>query len=444
MEPAGARGATTVADRAVRRIAEHAAAEAIEGGEQARRVGLSRKGTTARLSLEVRLPYPGDLPASGERIRRHVTRRTEELTGLSVPSTRVLISRLETPGKAGRLDGGSPDVVEPVTREAQAGGAAGRHSSARPWSARRLPAALAAAALAAGAGALLADAVAVRAGRTVAAWRRNAFDELMAVRLGDTWAPWAAAGAAALGLWCVLLALTPGLRRRLPLTTPAADVAVTLDRSAAATVLRTAVLAQNGVTEARVRMGRSRASVRVRVGFGDLEHVGEDVRQALARAVDSCGLTRPVRWRLRLVADENWRAPGASSAGAGDSDDSEDGRADLGAPTGVGPTVAAPTVLEPASGDPELTKPETRDGATHTGSSGLLGFPSPTGSAPPRSDRLPQQSSAGPELFKEPASGVTAPGTGTGRSASPSSPPPPDESDAAPASESANTEGGDR
>ncbi|MEU6737464.1 DUF6286 domain-containing protein [Streptomyces physcomitrii] len=304
MEPAAERGATEVADRVVRKIAERAASEAVTATKTARKVSLSRRGRTAHLALEVRLPYPSDLPESGELIRRHVTGRTEELTGIRVPSTRVTVARLATPGELGRLGGAPPRAAEAANTP--------RHRTRRPWSPRRIPSALVALVLAGAAGAVLADVVAVRTGRRAADWRTHAFDSLADARVSDSWVSWAGAGTALLGLLMVFLALTPGLRGRLPLDSPAARLAATLDRPAAALVLRDAVLAQNGVGSARVRMGRRRARVHVRVGFGELEQVGEEVRRALAEAVAGCGFARPVKWRLRLVADENWRAPGSA------------------------------------------------------------------------------------------------------------------------------------
>ncbi|MEU1026257.1 DEAD/DEAH box helicase, partial [Streptomyces sp. NPDC005904] len=88
--PAADRGATTVAERAVRRIAERAATEALPPGEvQAARGAAAVRGRRARVSVAVTLPYPTVLDDAGERVRSHVADRTAGLTGLVVPSARV-------------------------------------------------------------------------------------------------------------------------------------------------------------------------------------------------------------------------------------------------------------------------------------------------------------------------------------------------------------------
>lgn len=79
----------------------------------------------------------------------------------------------------------------------------------RPWSTRRIPAAITALLIAAAAGTLLFEVVKVRAGQSAAAWRTRLADELATRPLDDTWIEVGAAVTAALGLWLVILALTP-------------------------------------------------------------------------------------------------------------------------------------------------------------------------------------------------------------------------------------------
>ncbi|MGW9025397.1 hypothetical protein ACWGQ5_14420 [Streptomyces sp. NPDC055722] len=97
---------------------------------------------------------------------------------------------------------------------------AGQRRSHRPWSARGLPSALVAVVVLAAAVAALYDVLAVRAGGTASPWRRRLADELGTRPTGDVWMLTGAAIAAVLGLWLIILALTPGLRHRLPLYTP--------------------------------------------------------------------------------------------------------------------------------------------------------------------------------------------------------------------------------
>lgn len=177
--------------------------------------------------------------------------------------------------------------------------------SARPtrrlWSARRIPAALTALAVMAGAAVLLFDIAAVRAGRNAAAWRTGLAHELAARPLDDTWILAGAALTAALGLWLIILALTPGLRHQLPLNAPAGQnpVHAVLDRDAAALQLRDAAMRVPGVSRARVRVRRHRIKARADVRFRDLAQVKDELTAALHEQRDSLALARPPRLIIR-------------------------------------------------------------------------------------------------------------------------------------------------
>lgn len=97
-----------------------------------------------------------------------------------------------------------------------------RASPRRFWSARRVPAIVVALLSLAAVGLLLYDVVSVRAGRPGMGWRRRLADELATRPLDDVWVIVGAAVAMALGLCLVLLAVTPGLRRLLPMRQPPA------------------------------------------------------------------------------------------------------------------------------------------------------------------------------------------------------------------------------
>ncbi|RSD20364.1 Asp23/Gls24 family envelope stress response protein [Amycolatopsis eburnea] len=89
---------TTVAPRAVRRIAAHAAREVDGvGGE----VGAEATVDGASTTLDIRLPvaYPAPIAATVERVRAHLLGRTTELTGLSARRVdiTVALSRPEQP-----------------------------------------------------------------------------------------------------------------------------------------------------------------------------------------------------------------------------------------------------------------------------------------------------------------------------------------------------------
>ncbi|GGT53145.1 hypothetical protein GCM10010271_66410 [Streptomyces kurssanovii] len=163
----------------------------------------------------------------------------------------------------------------------------------RFWSVRRVPAGLLALVVVVGAGLLLYDVAAVRAGRPAMRWRRWLADHLAEWRL-DEIAVLAAAGAVMLlGLWLIVLAVTPGLRALLPMRRDRPHVRAGLRREAAALVLRDRAMEVSGVQTVQVRMGRSRASVRARAHFRDLDDVRADLDEALGAALEELGLARP-------------------------------------------------------------------------------------------------------------------------------------------------------
>ncbi|MFJ6661515.1 DUF6286 domain-containing protein [Streptomyces sp. NPDC091377] len=177
------------------------------------------------------------------------------------------------------------------------GDAGGRH---RFWSARRVPAALVALVGLGAAGLVLYDVAAVRAGRPAMAWRRDLARQLAERPLDDTWVLTGAAVAAALGLWLLVLALTPGLRAVLPMRRPHPDVRAGLRRDAAALVLRDRAMEVSGVQSARVRMGRKRADVRAVSHFRPLDDVRSDLDTALGDAIGGLGLSRPPSLSVRV------------------------------------------------------------------------------------------------------------------------------------------------
>ncbi|MEU6122130.1 DUF6286 domain-containing protein [Streptomyces sp. NPDC047123] len=317
--PAADRGATSIADRAVRRIAERAATEALAPGEvRTARAAAAVRGRRARVAVTVALPYPAPLDDAGERVRSHVAGRTAQLTGLAVPSARVRVKELrlraaaETGPEGSASAAGRPDE----------GGR--RRRSPRPWSPRRVPVALAALVAAAVCGVFLYDVVAVHAAdRAPARWRADLMDRL--TTHGPDGGAWpglaAAAGLLALGVVLLVLAVTPGRRGRLPLRTPLPGVRAVIDRTAVASQLRDAVTELPGITRVRVDVGRRRARVRAGLAFGEPGPAREELTEAAARALAACGLARQPRLRVRLRTEPAWRAPaGAGEPGAGPTD----------------------------------------------------------------------------------------------------------------------------
>ena len=173
----------------------------------------------------------------------------------------------------------------------------------RFWSARRNAAAIAALVAVAAAGALLYEEIYIRSGHRAHAWRTWISDELANRHLDDAWAIAGAAVVCALGLWLLLLAATPGLRRLLPLGTEGTGgLRAALDRRAAAAMLRRAALETPGVREARVKVGRRRARVRAVVGFGDPGEVKAALAEHLSVERARLGLVRPPMVNVKVSA----------------------------------------------------------------------------------------------------------------------------------------------
>ncbi|MFF8867511.1 DUF6286 domain-containing protein [Streptomyces sp. NPDC015139] len=144
------------------------------------------------------------------------------------------------------------------------------------------------------AGAALIDVVAVRAGRRAAAWRQELADALATRPVDDAWMLTGAAVAAAIGLWLLVLALTPGLRHLMPMRSPAKQRAQ-LDRDGAAVLLRDAALQVPGVRTARIRVRRHRILARADVHFRDPRQVKTDVAAVLDGERDRLTLSHPPR-----------------------------------------------------------------------------------------------------------------------------------------------------
>ncbi|MFJ9344509.1 DUF6286 domain-containing protein [Streptomyces sp. NPDC101733] len=178
--------------------------------------------------------------------------------------------------------------------------AAERRPTPRPWSARRVPAALTALLVGAAAGILLFDVVRVRAGQTAAAWRERLSDELATRPVDDIWLRVGAAAIAVLGLWMLVMALTHGLRHKLPLMTPDAQTHAVLDRDAAELLLRDAAMRVPGVSAARVRIVRNRVGARADVRYRAPADVKADLLVALPTELDRLALARPPRLAVKV------------------------------------------------------------------------------------------------------------------------------------------------
>ncbi|MET8715271.1 DUF6286 domain-containing protein [Streptomyces sp. NPDC004735] len=289
------RGTTTVSEKAVRRIAGRAAAEALPGrAVTATGVTAAVRGQRAEVSLELALPYPAPVADSVGLVQEHVAARTRQLSGLDVPRAEVSVRAL-------RADA-------PLLRAGPPAGGDARPPARRWWSSRRLPVAVVTGAAALVCGALTLDVARVRLlGLPPARWRGGAVDWLSTHGAGDLPVVLGGAGAALTGLVLVVLAVTPGQRRLLPLSPPVDQPVFALDRSAVSARVEEAVSDVAGIGRVRVRVGRRRVLVRARLSFGDREAARVGVEAAARLAVGGCALRRAPRLRVRLQPDPAWR-----------------------------------------------------------------------------------------------------------------------------------------
>ncbi|MEV6908715.1 Asp23/Gls24 family envelope stress response protein [Amycolatopsis sp. NPDC051071] len=108
----GDRGALTISDSTVERIAAHAVTEVDGVGGAASRVlgvAVGREdldnsakvtakvdGATATLDVRISISYPMSVSRTTENARRHLTRRVEEFTGLTVSRVDITVTALGT------------------------------------------------------------------------------------------------------------------------------------------------------------------------------------------------------------------------------------------------------------------------------------------------------------------------------------------------------------
>ncbi|MHC5263907.1 DUF6286 domain-containing protein [Streptomyces sp. UC4497] len=173
--------------------------------------------------------------------------------------------------------------------------------ASRFWSGRRVPAALVALVILAAAGLLLYDVAAVRAGHASMQWRKTLADELSTRPLDDTAVLIGAGVAAALGLWLIVLAVTPGLRALLPMRHTHPEVRAVLHRDAAAMVLRDRAMEVAGVQSARVRVKRRKVDVRALSHFRELDDVRADLDATLGDGIKQLGLGRAPGLSVRVA-----------------------------------------------------------------------------------------------------------------------------------------------
>lgn len=110
VEP-GERGATTIADRVVAKIASQAAREALgplpPDAAPPRATVVVHHGV-ARVRILVDLTYPRDIGACCRAVRRRVAERVGTLAGMRVPEVAVQVERLHLTSTHGTAWGRTP------------------------------------------------------------------------------------------------------------------------------------------------------------------------------------------------------------------------------------------------------------------------------------------------------------------------------------------------
>ncbi|WP_407553785.1 DUF6286 domain-containing protein [Streptomyces sp. Pv4-95] len=196
-----------------------------------------------------------------------------------------------------------PDATDPAEPPPGATGpsaTADGERTGRFWSERRVPAAILALVLLGGTGLFLYDVVSVRADRPAMSWRRQLADQLATRPLDSAWVLGIAAAAAAIGLWLLVLALTPGLREVLPMRRTTSAIRAGLDRSAAALILRDRAMEVPGVQSVRMSVTRRKAKARAFSHFRELEEVRGDLDAALGDGLRQLGLSHRLRLSLKV------------------------------------------------------------------------------------------------------------------------------------------------
>ncbi|MFG2899889.1 DUF6286 domain-containing Asp23/Gls24 family envelope stress response protein [Streptomyces zaomyceticus] len=289
---AAERGVTTVADRVSAKIARQAAAEAtgLAGGRVLRSTAGTR-GRCVEVTVEVDLP----LPAASDtdqmiRLRDHLTRRTRSLTGLSIAPAHLRIRRLTAPTPS------PTSSPTPCPRPAAQQPLPLRVS--RPWSPRRAATVGLAVAVALLSALMLWTVLQQHLPGTAAPpWRQ--VRQWTTVSGGRPYVRLAAAVATAAGAWLILLALSPGHRRLLPLRCHAPARAV-ISRTHAARLIRAAVTEVPGLRVHAVRFTPRKVTVRAEAAYGTPRDIRDHTLETIERTLRTIPLRHTPEPRLVL------------------------------------------------------------------------------------------------------------------------------------------------
>lgn len=286
---AAERGVTTVADRVSAKIARQAAAEATDlAGGRVLRSTAGTRGRCVEVTVEVDLPLPAASNTDQMiRLRDHLTRRTRSLTGLSIAPAHLRIRKLTAPTPCPR-----PAAQQPLPL-----------TVSRPWSPRRAATIGLAVAVALLSALMLWTVLQQHLpGTATPPWRQ--VRQWMTVSGGRPHVRLAAAVAAAAGGWLILLALSPGNRRLLPLRCPPPARAV-ISRTHAARLIRAAVTEVPGLRVHAVRFTPRKVTVRAEAAYGTPRDIRGHTLETIERTLRTVplGHTPEVRLVLRDTHD---------------------------------------------------------------------------------------------------------------------------------------------
>lgn len=183
--------------------------------------------------------------------------------------------------------------------EAAPGNGRSRRKPRRAWSPRGFTSLLVALGVGGIAGLLLFFGIAARLERT-SDWAYDVLDWVQTHRWTDRWVWVGGTVAAVLGLWLLVLAWTPGRRHLLPLRPVGDDMTAFMTRRSAANLLRHTALLSTGVLDARVRVTRRKAVLRVDYHFRDPDELHDELEAALRARAESLLLVRVPRVDVRL------------------------------------------------------------------------------------------------------------------------------------------------
>ncbi|MFE2875128.1 DUF6286 domain-containing protein [Streptomyces roseus] len=275
---------TTVTDRVTAKIARQAAAEAtIPAGGHVLKSAATTRGSRVEVTVEVEVPVSA--LADTDRmvqLHDHLTSRTRHLTGLALAPAHLNIRRLGplTP---------APQADAPPLPTATA---------SRPWSSRRAAATGAAIAVAVLSALALWTVLHEHLPGTAAPpWEQ--VRQWMTVSGGRALLRPAAWAAAAAGAWLIVLALTPGHRRLLPLGCPR-QVQAVISRRHAARLVRAAVTEVPGLRVRKVCFTRRKVTVRAETLYGTPRDIRTAATGAIERTLRSTTLHRTPNVRLVL------------------------------------------------------------------------------------------------------------------------------------------------